>query len=84
MVVQGEMSSPRWEISNAAFALSIGSYRLYLVRKSGCALPLICHSPRESSPTGLCALLLPFDSARAIAVMVADSSGVKPARRAKP
>jgi len=57
---------------------------LNLEAKSGWARTLICHRPRESSPRGLCALLLPPDSASAIAVMVADSSGEKPARRAKP
>ncbi len=47
-----------------------------------CAFRLICHRPRESSPWGLWAPVSPPDSASAMAVIVTDWSGEKPAARA--
>ena len=82
MVVHGETSAPPRETPKAALAFSTGSYRS-VPRRFGCAAALICQRPRESSPLGLCAPLLPPDSASAIAVIVADWSGLNPAIRAK-
>ena len=79
------MSAPCPDTCQAAIALCAGLYMSRPCAHDG--LPstatLICHSPRESSPFGLCACGLPPDSARAMAVIVTAWSGENPALRAK-
>ena len=82
VVVQGRMSVPCREISYAARALTIGSFRLPQVLARTREETLICHSPIECSPVSLSAPVSPPDSASAIAVQVVAWSGVNPAARA--
>ena len=72
VVVHGDTSAPSCEARYAACAFCAGSHRSKRPARSGWACALICHSPWLSSPTVACDRLSPPDSARAIAVMVAD------------